>query len=113
MSSSGGKGGSASQSKNYYGTVAGAICWGPLDWLRAVILNGNYVFQGSLDLTDDVTDLTGSLLDPTLIAPGGYLKIYRGTETQPADAALVGHPPYKGTATLVAKGIFFGQDSGT
>ncbi|MDI1336299.1 MAG: hypothetical protein PSU94_08980 [Lacunisphaera sp.] len=111
--SSGGKGGAAAQSKNYYGTLAGAICWGPLDWIKAVILNGNYIFQGSLTLTTDVTDLTGSILDPTLLAPGGYLKIYRGTETQPADAALAGHPPYKGTALLVASGIFFGQDSGT
>ena len=111
--SSGGKGGSASKSTNYYGTVAGALCWGPLDWLSAVILNGNYIFQGSLALTADVTDLTGSLADPTLIASGGYLKIYRGTETQTADAALAGHPPMKGTAYLVGKNLFFGQDSGT
>ncbi|MDP2227109.1 MAG: hypothetical protein Q8J78_06495 [Moraxellaceae bacterium] len=111
--SSGGKGGSASQSKNYYGTLAGAICWGPLDWINAVIHNGNYLFHGDLTLVDDVTDLTGSLLDPKLIGPGGYLKIYRGTETQPADPALWGHPPYPGTAMVVGKHLFFGQDSGT
>ncbi len=111
--SSGGKGGAASQSKNHYGTLAGAICWGPLDWLDAVIHNGNYLFQGSLTIAADVTDLTGSLLDPTLIAPGGYLKLYRGTSTQPADPALVGHPPYKDTVLLVGHKLFFGQDSGT
>src|SRR5258708_3119950 len=111
--SAGGKGGAAAQSKNYYGTLVGAICWGPLDWLKAVILNGNYIFQGNLTITTDVTDLTGSILDPTLLAPGGYLKLYRGTETQPADAALAGHPPYRGTVMWAAKNIFFGQDSGT
>ena len=112
--SSGGKGGSANSSLNYYGTLGGALCWGPLDWLNAVILNGNYIFgPATLNLTTDVTDLTGSIADPTLLAAGGYLKLYRGTETQGSDPALAGHPPYKGTALLVAKHIFFGQDSGT
>src|SRR5258708_30575630 len=110
--SSGGKGGAAAQSKNDYGTLAGAIGGRPLDWLKAVILNGNYISQGNLTITTDVTDLTGSILDPTLLAPGGYLKLYRGTETQPADAALAGHPPYRGTVMLAAKNIFFVQDSG-
>ena len=113
MSSGGGKGGSANPSYNYYGTLAGVIGWGPLDWITAIIGNGNYLFQGDLAITDDVTDLTGSILDPTLLAKGGYIKLYRGTETQPADPALVGHPPYKGTIIIVAKHIFFGQDAGT
>lgn len=111
--SSGGKSGAQNQSKNIYGTLAGAICWGPLDWLTAVIHNGNYLWQGSLTLTDDATDLTGSIADPTYIAPGGYLKIYRGTETQDGDAAIPNSPRDKGTAKLVAKHLFFGQDTGT
>jgi hypothetical protein len=110
MSSS--KGGAA-KSKNYYGTVAGAVCWGPLDYLTAVIHNGGYLWQGSLTLTADVTDLTGSIADPSLIGAGGYLKLYRGTATQTADPALVGHSPYKDTVLLVGKNLFFGQDSGT
>ena len=110
----GGKGGGGAQpSYNYYGTLAGAIGWGPLDWLTAIIANGNYLFQGDLTLTDDVTDLSGSLLDPAMLASGGYLKLYRGTATQPADDALVGHPPYRDTIVLVAKHLFFGQDAGT
>lgn len=110
--SSSAKGGSQ-KSKNYYGTVAGAICWGPIDWLTAVIHNGGYLWQGSLSITSDVTDLTGSIADPTLVGAGGYLKLYRGTPTQPADGALSGHSPYKDTALIVGKNLFFGQDSGT
>jgi hypothetical protein len=109
---SGGKSGGASQSLNYYGTIAGAICWGPLDWLSAIIHNGNYLWQGTINLTADVTDLTGSILDPSKVGSGGYLKLYRGTETQPTDPAL-GGCPYKGTAYIAAKNLFFGENSGT
>lgn len=111
--SGGGKSGAQNQSKLYYGTLAGAICWGPLDWLDAVIHNGNYLWQGSLPLTADVTDLTGSIADPNYIAPGGYLKIYRGTETQPGDASIPNSPADKGTAKIVARHLLFGQDTGT
>lgn len=110
---SSGKGGSSQKYNDYYGTVAGAVCWGPLDWLNAVIHNGGYLFQGSLSITSDVTDLTGSLVDPLLIGSGGYLKLYRGTATQSADAALAGHPPYKDTVILVAKNLYFGRETAT
>jgi hypothetical protein len=110
---SSGKGSGSSQALNYYGTVAGGICWGPIDTLYAIIINGGYLFQGTLSLTSDMTDLTGSLVDPSYLISGGYLRIYRGTETQPADGALSGHPPYLGTAYIVANGLFFGVDSGT
>jgi hypothetical protein len=110
---SSGKGSGSSQALNYYGTVAGGICWGPIDTLYAIIINGGYLFQGTLSLTSDMTDLTGSLVDPSYLISGGYLRIYRGTETQPADGALSGHPPYLGTAYIVANGLFFGEDSGT
>jgi hypothetical protein len=109
--SSGGKGGGA-QSLYYYGTIAGAICWGPIDWLAAVIINGNYLWRGNLTITSDVTDLTGSLLDPSKVSYDGYLKIYRGTETQPTDPAIGGYP-FRGTAYMAAKHLFFGQNTGT
>jgi hypothetical protein len=108
--SSGGKGGANAQSKNIYGTVIGAVGWGPWDWISAIIHNGNYLFQGSLAITTDVTDLTGSILDPSLIAPGGSLNFYRGTETQPADSTGARD---KGTAKIEAVHLFFGQDSGS
>lgn len=109
MSSSGGKGGSQ-KTKNYYGTVTGAVGWGPWDWISAIIHNGNYLFQGNLVITEDVTDLTGAIADPSYIAPGGWLKFHRGTETQPADSSGRRH---KGTALIDAKRIFFGQSTGS
>ena len=117
---SGKKGGGGSSKKsggaqnlNYYGTLAGAICWGPLDWLTAIIHNGNYLWQGNLTLSTDLTDLTGSLADQTLIGSGGFLRLYRGTETQPTDGNLPNAPAYLGTAYICAKRIFFGENSGT
>ena len=108
---SGGKGGSASKFNDYYGTVVAALGWGPLDWIDAIICNGGYLYQGHLALTTDATDLTGSIADPSLLASGGYLKLYRGTSTQPADAALSGHPPYKDTILLVAANLYFGRET--
>jgi hypothetical protein len=108
--SSGGKGGANNQSKLIYGSGVIALGWGPWDWISAVIHNGNFLFQGDLPLTTDVTDLTGAIADPSYIAPGGSLKLYRGTETQPADFTGRFH---KGTAKLECINIFFGQDNGT
>lgn len=107
------KGGGTAKSYDYYGTIAGGFCWGPLDWITAIVYNGNFLWQGYLTLTADVTDMTGSLLDPTLIKRGGYLKVYRGTETQPSEPALLDSPNYLGWAYVAAKDLFFGQDSGT
>lgn len=107
------KGGGAQQSQNHYATIAVAFGWGPLDWLKAVIHNGNYLWQGDLTVSADVTDLTGSILDPELIAAGGYLNLYRGTETQPGDTSFANSPRDKGTIKIVGRHIFYGQDSGT
>ncbi|MFA5264972.1 MAG: hypothetical protein WC378_14205 [Opitutaceae bacterium] len=117
--SSSAKSGGSQKSNNYYGTLAGAIGWGPMDWLTAIVCNGNYIWQcspsGPLSLTgtSNYIDLTGSLLDPSVIAPGGYFRLYPGTSTQQADPALPGHSAYLDTSYLVAKHIFFGQESGT
>lgn len=118
-----GKSGSARKSLNYYGTLAGVVSWG-LDWLTAVIGTGNYIWQcsssGPLDLTapgalsgGGYVDLTGGILDPKLIMPGGYVHLYPGIANTASDPALPGHPPYPDVAYLVACHIFFGQDSGT
>lgn len=113
MSSGGKSGSAASESKNVYGSGAVAFCWGPLDWLRAVIHNGNYLWQGDLSLTSDVHDLTGSIIDPSYIAAGGFLKLYRGTETQPASTIQPNAPRDKGTVKLEFAHLLFGQDTGT
>ncbi len=107
------KGGSAQPSYNYFGDIGGGICWGPIDGLIGLIENGNFLWQGNVSLVSDVTDFTGSLLDPTAIIVGGWCKLYRGTYTQPADSALGGICAYRGTAHLAFSGLFFGQDTGT
>jgi hypothetical protein len=126
MGSSGGKGGSSSsqQNLNYYGNLVGAIGWGPLDWLTAIIYNGSYLWQCAdgvpLDLTADgvvnaegYIDLTGALLDPTVIGPGGYFRLYRGLPNQAADGGAPGHPPYLDTIIVVGVNVFFGENSGS
>jgi hypothetical protein len=120
---SGGSSSAAAQSTNHYGTVAGVVGWGPWDWLTALISNGNFVWQcGSvpLDLTaegvinsDGYVDLTSGVLDPAMFISGGYLHFYPGVAWGNPPAALPGHPAMRDTAFFVAKGIFFGQDSGT
>jgi len=122
--STNGKSTSKQKSLNYYGTIAGALSWGPWDWLTAVVSNGNYIWQcgaSPLDLTpgaghvngDGYVDLTGGVLDHTLFMEGGYLRFYPGTSDGNPDPALVGHPAYRDTAVVVAKHLFFGQNSGT
>ncbi len=107
------KGGSAQASYNYYGSLSWGISWGPIDGITALIENGNYLWKGNLALTADVTDLTGSLLDPTATIAGGYWKIRRGTTTQPVDPADGNICAYRNTALLTASGSYFGQDTGT
>jgi hypothetical protein len=120
MSSGGSSNSAASQSTNYYGTVACAFCWGPVGWLTAIIANGNFVWQcGSVPLdttapnSDGYIDLTAGVLDPTMFVGGGYLHFYPGVAWGNPDSAMAGHPADRDTCKLVAKGVFFGQDSGT
>jgi len=114
MSSSSKGGGSASQSWNYYGTLVGAVCLGPVDRLMAVIVDGKAIFEpsGGLEATGDYTDLTSSI-EAQYVTRGGYLRIYWGTETQVADPALTDHPPYRGVCYVVAKNFLFGREKST
>src|SRR5258708_7916167 len=125
MGSSGGKGSSSSQSSiNYYGSLAGAICWGPLDWLTAVICGGNYLWQcsGGVPLNLNApgvvngagyVDLTGGILDHTRFASDGYLRLYQGTPNQSPDGEIPGDSGNTDTVRIVARHIFFGQNFGS
>ncbi len=109
--SSGGKSGTTSPQYNYFGTVAGIFGNGPMDVLSTILIGGGRIlWSGTLTRgAETYVDLTGSI-DPNFFTGGGYLRWYWGTETQPADAALPGHPPYKGRPMLVAKNFLFGTD---
>lgn len=114
MSSSSKGGGAASQSYNYYGTVVGAVAQGPVDRLLAVLVDGKAIYEpiGGLAASGDFTDLT-SAVAAEYFAPGGYLRIYWGTQSQSADPALPGHPAYRGICYLVAKSFLFGRERST
>lgn len=84
---SGGKSGAAGKSYDYFGTLAVAICNGPVDVLHSITVEGKEIYVGPLSRSGDSTDLTGSI-DPKYFADDGYLKIYWGTNTQTIDDAL-------------------------
>lgn len=102
-------GGGGTGSYDYYGTVAGVICWGPAHTLQALIIDGKQVVTGPVTLSTAATTLT---LDPSAeeyLDEGGSITIYRGDQTT-EDANLPGHPPYEGLCYLVAKGLLFGRE---
>lgn len=103
------KGGKGAKSYDYYGTLAGLICWGPVDTLQAVIVDGKTIVTGPVALSTAANNLT---LDPDqgkYLDKGGRITIYKGTQTT-ADAALAGHPAYVGMCYIVLKGLLFGRE---
>lgn len=112
MGSGGKAGGAGSKSYDYYGTVAGAICWGPAHTLQALIVDGKQIVTGPVTLSTAATDLD---LDPgadAFLDDGGRITLYRGDQTS-SDAALDGHPPYTGLCYVVAVGLLFGRERTT
>ncbi|MBC2592705.1 hypothetical protein H5P28_00365 [Ruficoccus amylovorans] len=82
---------------HYMGTIACVISRGPLYGLQAILLNGEAVWTGPV--------LRGSSTGPLTISTAhGTLRIYWGTDDQPADPTLnqyAYHPPYPGVAYCV------------
>lgn len=113
-----GKGaGQGAKSYDYYGTLAGAICWGPVDSVLAVIIDGKNIISGPVTLSADATNLSLASGSEKYLLPagdGGRLTIYNGTSTQNADTALTGtappHGAYRGICYLVAVGLLFGRE---
>jgi len=107
--SSGKQAGKGARSYDYYGTVAGLICQGPIDEVVAVLVDGRTVVTGPVTLDEAANELT---LDPDagkFQRRGGRITIYRGDQTA-ADPALEGHPAYTGLAYLVAVNLLFGRE---
>jgi hypothetical protein len=114
---SSGKGGGAKQD-NYYGTLAGAVCIGPVKKLVAIILGGKYWYKPASPLVRgvaayvDIPDTRGG-------ARNGKLRFYWGTEAQVADPTLVALqgannvPPYRGVCYFVLTDFLFGTGAGT
>jgi hypothetical protein len=107
-------GGQASEIYDYYGTLAGAVCMGPVDGLVAVVVDGVAVYEPVYPLAaaGNYTDLTSGI-DAKWFTAGGYLRIYWGTELQTTDTAISEHPPYRGVCYIVAKNFLFGREKTT
>ena len=97
----GSKGSSGSKSYNVFGRLAAVVGVGPLAQLNAVVADGRAIYEGTLSLSSDSTDLTG-LIDGKYFAAGGYLRLLRGTATQTMPAEFSHLPNYRGVAVLLA-----------
>ena len=60
--SSGGKGGGGGTTYDYYGTLAGGVCLGPVDALVSIILNGKEVWPGGVPWVVGANYTAGSSL---------------------------------------------------
>jgi hypothetical protein len=110
----GGKKSGGAKSYDYFGTIAGAVCWGEVD-LLAVLVDGKAVWEGEAAPSgDSPTNLTSAMPAKYFLGSGSYFKFYHGTDGQSADAALsANHPGYRGVAYFVAKGFLFGREKTT
>lgn len=112
MGGSAKSGGGGASSYDYFGTVAGAICWGPVHTLHALVVDGVEIVTGPVALSSSSVDLTLNPEAETYLDTGGRITVYRGDQTT-ADAALVDHPPYTGVCYFVAVGLLFGRERGS
>jgi len=97
--------GGGSKSYDYYATFAAVFRAGLVDTAHALLVDGKAIWEGPINRTD------GGVGNPYTITPadskwlleGGYIKLYWGTDSQTADAALElhGHPPYRGFCYIV------------
>jgi hypothetical protein len=108
---SGGKGGAGGGSYNYFGRVAAVVGIGPLVMLKAVIVDGKAIYEGSLALSTDSTDVTSSI-DGKYVSDG-YLKLLRGTDTQTMPTEFSHLPNYRGLAVLLLNRFLFGKEKTT
>lgn len=113
----GGKGGKGASSYNYFGTVTGAVCVGPVDKVIAVLVDGRTIVTGPITLSADATNLPLDAGAEKYLLPssnGGRITIYRGTATQNPDAYLGSlsqpHPAYRGICYIVARHLLFGRE---
>jgi|GEM_PF-4315291 len=104
-----GKSGGGAKSYDYYGTLAGAICWGTAHTLQVLLVDGFEAVTGPVTLAAAATELTLNPEAEEYLDKGGRITIYRGDQTT-ADAALVDHPPYAGLCYVVFVGLLFGRE---
>lgn len=125
VSQSFGKGGNITTGYNYYASIAGAVCGGPVDFIAAIWLNGEKIWPNDNEnevLSPQILRGTESYVDIT-IPEHGVFRLYWGTETQEADTLLLEdnfrldennevaefeHPAYRGVCYAVLNNFFLG-----
>jgi len=95
---------------NYFASIAGAICAGPVDAIRRIKFDDTVVWEGPVERgAETYIDLT--------IENRGTIRLYWGTETQTLDDELQGsgqsHSPMRGWCYFVGIRIAFGANKTT
>lgn len=107
----GAKSGSGQKSYDYYGSLAAAVCYGPVDTLHGIIVDGVAIWEGTQNRSGASVDLTSSI-DPKYFTDGGFLYFYWGTSSN--GFAFTGtHPDYSNVAVLRVHNFLFGREKST
>lgn len=110
MGGGGKRGGGSGKAKDYYGSIAGLVCAGPVDELVAIIVDKKTVWEGPMART------APGVANPQSITIGGYgtIVFYWGTDDQVVNTTLTpelaSHPPYRRQAWCVLKDFLFGRE---
>ena len=114
-----GKGGSTTYTWDYFGSIAGVVCLGPVDELVAIIIDGREAWPlGGATLVRGTEDYVVVAVSTSTIAYG-QLVLFWGTDTQTAPQVLQGgnnnfdeaHPPYKGICYVLLGSLTGGSSS--
>lgn len=107
----GGKRGSGGgKAKDYYGSIAGLVCAGPVDELVSIIVDKKTAWEGPLSRTGV------GVTNPQSIAVAGFGTVifYWGTDDQVVNTTLTpelsSHPPYRRQTWCVLKDFLFGRE---
>jgi hypothetical protein len=106
----GGKRGGGGKAKDYFGSIAGLVCAGPVDELVSIIVDKKTVWEGPMSRTGV------GITNPQSIAVAGYGTVifYWGTDDQVVNTTLTPelahHPPYRRQAWVVLKDFLFGRE---
>lgn len=92
---------------DYYASIVGLACCGPVDRLLSVKFDDELVWEGDIRREDaDWAEIT--------IESRGLFRIYWGTESQTLDSLLSGsgidHNAYRGQCYVIGEDILFGRD---
>lgn len=86
----------------YEAMLVGGVCHGPVKRLLEIWIDNRLAWSGSLTRSGSYSTID--------ISGQASIRFYWGTENQPADGALSGHPAYRGQCYAVFEPLIFGRD---